>query len=222
VQSTSVSYSQASAGATSSASSNASSSGFTYANALSAVNAATAFGGGGGGYSSGGGGSSYIPALTVVEGPAVQRACTEMRSMAKVVAVQAVCLDDKDIPHPASQVEPDRQIGGAFEGEVFRCIAGTHMQYTLGAYAGSADFSHGQTVSCLKGEALYHSAGGALACRPQKPARDCNERSLLRRYGAGIKLIAMSAKQCVAWSGGETASASSSAGIAFDGGVGGP
>ena len=36
------------------------------------------------------------------------------------------------------------------------------------------------------------SIGAQLGCRPQKPARDCNERSLLRRFGAGIKIITMS------------------------------
>ena len=28
-----------------------------------------------------------------------------------------------------------------------------------------------------------------LTCRPQRPARDCNERSLLRRFGAGVKIL---------------------------------
>jgi hypothetical protein len=33
--------------------------------------------------------------------------------------------------------------------------------------------------------------GGKLECRPEKPERDCNERSLLRRYGAGMKILTM-------------------------------
>ena len=161
----------------------------------------------------------------VSETAETRRVCTEFRSVARVVAVQAVCLDDKAIPHPASQVVPDRDVLPVYEGEVFRCIAGTHMQYTLGLFAGSADFSHGQTISCLKGEALYHSATGGLACRLQKPARDCNERSLLRRYGAGIKVLKLAmARECVAY-GTETAqgAAATSTGEALqlDGGVGG-
>ncbi|WP_204282233.1 hypothetical protein, partial [Serratia marcescens] len=36
------------------------------------------------------------------------------------------------------------------------------------------------------------SVGQAIvSCRPQLPARDCNERSLLRRFGAGVKILNM-------------------------------
>ncbi|MFX8466429.1 hypothetical protein ABTL61_19530, partial [Acinetobacter baumannii] len=76
------------------------------------------------------------------------------------------------------------------------------MQYTVADFSGQADFTRGQTIVCQKGEALYHSASGGLQCRPQTPARDCNERSLLRRFGAGIKVMALSGeRQCVQWSG---------------------
>jgi hypothetical protein len=74
------------------------------------------------------------------------------------------------------------------------------MQYVIADFAGQANFDHGQTFTCQKGEALYHAAGGALQCRPQKPARDCNERSLLRRYGAGIKILKVERKDvCAEW-----------------------
>jgi hypothetical protein len=63
------------------------------------------------------------------------------------------------------------------------------MQITMADYNGLISFDHGQTINCAKGEAFYHQAGGASACRPQKPARDCNERSLLRRFGAGQKIL---------------------------------
>ncbi len=199
----------------------------SYANGLAAANAFGVASGGGSGFSSAvGSGQSFSSALQVVSETAeTRRVCTEFRAVAKVVAVQAVCLDDKAIPHPASQVLPDRDVLPVYEGEVFRCIAGSHMQYTLGLFAGAADFSHGQTVSCLKGEALYHSATGGLACRPQRPARDCNERSLLRRYGAGIKVLKLvAARECVAY-GAETAQGAtpSTAGenLQLDGGVGG-
>jgi hypothetical protein len=178
-------------------------------------------------YSTGGGSSYYIgegntgeiPQLHVEEG---RRICTKMQEFAKMAAIEATCLDDKNVPHPASQVSPDRDIGEGYEGEVYRCIAGTHMQYTIGEYASAADFSHGQTISCVKGEALYHSASGQLACRPQKPARDCNERSLLRRYGAGIKVLKMmAAQQCVAWKSQTVAAgAAASETMVLDGGVG--
>ena len=225
VQGNSISSAQSSADSSSSATGQASANGTAYAN-LNALASANSYGsGGGGGFSQSEGGSSSIPNLQVfgVETPQVRRICTQFRSVAKVTAVQAVCLDDKAIPHPASQVMPDRDVAPSYEGEVFRCIAGARMQYTLADYAGSADFARGQTVSCQKGEALYHSAAGQLACRPQRPARDCNERSLLRRYGAGIKVLKLAeARECVAW-GSETAevSGSSSQTMTVDGGVGG-
>ncbi len=229
VQSAAVAYAQSQASASASSNAQASSSaqangyalGNAYANALAVTNASSFALGGGSNWSSSEGSSSYIPNLQVEgEAPEARRICAEFRATPRVVAVQAVCLDDKAIPHPASQVIPDRDLLPAYEGEVFRCIAGTRMQYTLADYSGSADFARGQTVSCQKGDALYHSATGQLACRAQRPARDCNERSLLRRYGAGIKVIKMGGQQCVAYRS-ESAQSSAPGAMLLDGGVGG-
>jgi hypothetical protein len=127
------------------------------------------------------------------------------------VVIQAFCFDDRNSPHPASQVIPGREVDESYDGELYRCIAGTHMQYTIAEWTGRSDFSGGETITCARGEALYHSSrrgghgrgghhgdvaggdedGATLECRPQRPARDCNERSLLRRYGAGIKILTM-------------------------------
>ena len=240
IQSASAAYAQSSADAQSSSSASASSdaqsqalanaqaagqasanaAGSAFSNALAAANS---FGSGGGGAASNAEGvTSFIPSLQVegVETPEARRVCAQFRAAAKVVAVQAVCLDDKAVPHPASQVTPDRDILPAYEGELYRCIAGARMQYTLADYSGSADFARGQTVSCLKGEALYHSATGQIACRPQRPARDCNERSLLRRYGAGIKVRKLAlAQECVAYTT-QTAQSASPGSLQLDGGVG--
>lgn len=161
----------------------------------------------------GGGSASWTPEASVtteisevkvesapVAIPAAPPVCLASKAVTRQVAVQAICLDDKAAPHPASQVSPERQIAPGYEGEVFRCIAGAKMQYTLADFSGQADFTHGQTIVCQKGEALYHSASSGLQCRPQTPARDCNERSLLRRFGAGIKVMAMTGeRQCVQW-----------------------
>ena len=68
------------------------------------------------------------------------------------------------------------------------------MQVTIAPWREHISFEGGQTLTCLKGEALYHvpgTGGGRLECRPQQPARDCNERSLLRRFGAGIKVLTL-------------------------------
>jgi hypothetical protein len=135
--------------------------------------------------------------------------------------IQAVCIDDKDVPHPASQVTPDRDIEDSYEGEIYRCIAGTHMQYVWAEYAGKITFDHGQTVNCAKADALWHSAGGKVECRPQKPARDCNERSLLRRFGAGVKILTMITVERYTDYREETTQSSSAGSLSLDGGVGG-
>ena len=180
------------------------SSGSGVSNAQAQANAAYGGGSGGGGGSFSDSGSVTTTIDTVrVETPApleTRRICAAFKAVVKVIAVQASCLDDKDIPHPASQLGPEREIGDVYEGEVYRCIAGARMQYTIADYAGQANFDHGQTFTCQKGEALYHTASGALQCRVQKPARDCNERSLLRRFGAGIKVLKISQSNvCAAW-----------------------
>jgi hypothetical protein len=191
------------------------------------TNAAGYAGGGGGGWSLEQGASGVIQGLHVEDGdPQPQPVCLQYRAAERTVAVQAVCLDDKAVPHPASQVMPGRDVPPAFDGEIYRCIAGARMQYTLGEvvggeFAGQASFDHGQTLTCDKGMALYHGADGHLTCRPQKPARDCNERSLLRRYGAGIKVLKVVAAQtCVAYRP-QTEASAVNLNMSIDGGVGG-
>jgi hypothetical protein len=157
-------------------------------------------GGGGGSWSESGGVTTTIDSIKVETPVETRRVCAAFKQVVKMIAIQASCLDDKSIPHPASQLSPEREVADGYEGEVYRCIAGARMQYTIADYGGQANFDHGQTLTCNKGEALYHTAAGLLQCRPQKPARDCNERSLLRRFGAGIKVLKISrADVCAAW-----------------------
>lgn len=185
----------------------------------------------------GGGGSSFgitqssglIQGLNVEGQAAIRTPYSATRTRIRTVVIQAVCIDDQEIPHPASQVGPDRDIADAYEGEVFRCIAGTHMQWTMADFTGKIAFDHGQVINCAKGEALYKSAGGdkstagELACRPQRPARDCNERSLLRRFGAGVKVIRIVTVETYQAFKEETVQtgSASAAGMSIDGGVGG-
>jgi len=175
----------------------------------------------------GGGGSSGVmpgPVTAVNLGVGEDRESYEaMRTRIEKVVIQAFCFDDKDVPHPASQVSPDRDIDEAYEGEIYRCIAGTHMQVTIAQFREKISFEGGQTLTCQKGEALYHAPGkdaGRLECRPQKPARDCNERSLLRRFGAGIKVLTLVyTEKYTAYR--ESSHESSSVAMSLDGGVGG-
>ncbi|MEA1941956.1 MAG: hypothetical protein U9P68_06885 [Pseudomonadota bacterium] len=106
--------------------------------------------------------------------------------------VRAVCVDDGGTPHPASRVDPDERVGASYSGEIYRCMAGTAMQVTIGwALDGEYNWNDAATIACRKGEALRHEPGGRLYCETQEPRRNCNERSLLRRYGPGVKLVFM-------------------------------
>jgi hypothetical protein len=191
------------------------------ASASGAAQAQTFVGGGGGGS------SGIIPgpvsAVNLTVGGEDRESYEAMRTRIEKVVIQAFCFDDKDVPHPASQVAPDRDIDEAYEGEVYRCIAGTHMQVTIAEFRDKISFEGGQTLACQKGEALYHTPGkdaGRLECRPQKPARDCNERSLLRRFGAGIKVLTLVySEKYTAYR--ESSHESSSVAMSLDGGVGG-
>ena len=147
----------------------------------------------------GGGGGAYFnvdqPYPPTIQGLSVEGKTMEMvgvpytasRRMEKRVVIQAVCIDDRAVPHPASQVRPGRDVAMDYEGELYRCIAGTKLQWTIADEAGGS----GETINCNKREALWYGRGGQLECRPEKQERDCNERSLLRRYGAGVKVLTM-------------------------------
>jgi hypothetical protein len=190
------------------------------ANANTAVLVGTGGGGGGGGGFITSGPTSLLSNLNVVGAEAHRTSFEATRTKFKKVVIEAVCIDDKAIPHPASQVSPDRDIEDSFDGELYRCIAGTHMQATVAEYLGKVSFDHGQTIDCLKDQALYHFSGGKVECHAQKPARDCNERSLLRRFGAGVKILSMLTVEKYTETR-EEASQTSSGSMILDGGVGG-
>jgi hypothetical protein len=189
--------------------------------AFGAAQSQTFVGGGGGGV------SGIIPgpvtAANLGVGGEEREAYEATRTRFEKVVIQAFCFDDKNVPHPASQVSPDRDIAVTYAGEIYRCIAGSHMQVTIAPFRDKVSFEGGQTLACLKGEALYHEPGqgaGKLVCRPQTPARDCNERSLLRRFGAGIKVLTLVyTEKYTAYR--ESVHQGGSVAMTFDGGVGG-
>lgn len=105
--------------------------------------------------------------------------------------VRAVCVDDNGTPHPASRPERDERVAEGFEGEIFRCMPGTALQATLGwRRDGADDFEGGTTIACRKGQALRYRSGDVY-CAEASAERDCHERSLLRLYGPGVRLIYM-------------------------------
>ncbi len=153
--------------------------------------------GGGGGFIGGGGAASVITGLNVEAEASTEQVAvpytetiTKNRWVEDVFVLRAVCIDDKGVPHPASRPDPDDRVDPNYNGELFRCMAGTSMQVTLGKYAdGQSRYDNASTVVCAKGEALRHNPGGQLICAPQEPRRNCNERSLLRKFGPGIKVV---------------------------------
>jgi hypothetical protein len=172
--------------------------------AASASSEVVAYAGGGGGFSGPAPvGMTAIDNLNVVSGeeyytekvveqvPTIEEYCVdEISYKTSWRAVQAVCIDDTGSPHPASQVDGGQSIASGFSGEIYRCVAGSRLQVTIGSVTdGKASFDQGQSMACAKGEALVFKPGGQLSCAPQKPQRDCNERSLLRRHGPGIKVF---------------------------------
>ncbi len=110
----------------------------------------------------------------------VTEAAVTMESVARErdLLVQAICIDASGNPHPASQTFGGRDVAEDYRGEIYRCMAGTRMRYTV----------DGRSYDCAPGEALWYE-NGRVECRTQIARRPCNERSLLRRYGAGDKVV---------------------------------
>ncbi len=202
---------------------NANAQAFASAGAGSGGQSTVFYGGGGGSWSQGEGSVGLIQGLQVEGESPLRESYQASRTKIRVVVIQAVCIDDQEIPHPASQVTPDRDIEESYVGELYRCIAGTHMQVTIADYNGQISFDHGQIITCQKNEALFKDEQGAIACRPQKPARDCNERSLLRRYGAGVKILKIVSTETYTAYREQTVQSASAAtfNMTIDGGVGG-
>lgn len=142
-----------------------------------------------------GGDETYFETVTE-KVPTTEEYCVDQISVQKALKpVQAVCLDDKGTPHPASRIDSSQRVAPGYSGELYRCMAGTSMMVTLGSVEdGKTSFAHGQSFACQKGEALVHQPGGDLVCKPQAPQRDCNERSLLRRHGPGVKVVETSSR----------------------------
>lgn len=101
----------------------------------------------------------------------------------RVVEVQAACIDAQGAPHPASQTFGEREVPAEYDGELYRCLAGTHLRY---------DVDH--TVrACAAGEALW-LGHGALTCRAAVAHPREHDRELLRQYRSGVKLVRLAAE----------------------------
>ena len=167
----------------------------------------------------GGGGSNIIatPGFPVIQalnvGHKARKAITETRKVSKKVVIRAVCIDDKGGAHGASQIFPEKDVREGYKGELYRCVVGSKLQVTYGETE-----AHGESLACSKGEALWYG-DEKLECRAQTAQRNCYERSLLRRFGTGMKVIAISKMET--YTRYEEESFASTGSIALDGGVGG-
>jgi hypothetical protein len=145
----------------------------------------------GGGYI-GGGSSPAATALTGLRLAGTLETYEEERTrlIEEWRLIRAVCVDDSGTPHPASRPDPDLRVDPNFDGEIYRCMAGTAMQVSIGWRTEDGDeWDGGRTIVCEKGEALRHRPGGEVFCATEEPRRNCNERSLLRLHGPGEKLV---------------------------------
>lgn len=177
---------------------------------------------GGGGVSVEGGGLDGLAQTGALQLAAREERSSEMatRTVERLSVVRAVCMDDKGSPHPASQTFGGQDVTGEYRGELFRCMAGTAMQVTVGRIEnGKFVFDGGETFGCAKGEALT-TDGARLSCRVQEARRPCNERSLLRRHGAGVKVVRVLTTERYAVETTRRQSLTAGASMALDGGVG--
>jgi hypothetical protein len=98
------------------------------------------------------------------------------------VEVSAMCMDARGAPHPAAQTFSEREPPNEFEGELFRCLAGTYLRY---------DVDHA-VRDCAPGEALWFGVG-TLSCRAAAEHPREYDRELLRQFGPGVKLLRLAA-----------------------------
>ena len=138
--------------------------------------------------------------LTVETGP-VRQQCT-IQEATIVKAIHAVCLSADGHEFPASHMLGDTWISGSYEGEVARCIPGSHLKVNVGKVIQSSEglaagASSGEVLICGAHEALRHYKDGLLKCAPAVPVVDCTERTNLRKYGTADMFFSYRAEVCL-------------------------
>jgi hypothetical protein len=142
-----------------------------------------------------------------------------------VKAIHAVCVSADGHEFPASHMVAETWIDASYEGEIMRCIPGSHLKVTIGDVLQSdqgmaGTYENGQILQCADHEALRHFKGGMLKCAPAVAVPDCTERTNLRKYGTSDLFFTFRTTVCV--SSARTASAETLevTGMSLDGGVG--
>ena len=161
-----------------------------------------------------------------ISGVASAQQC-QMQEANVVKAIHAVCVSADGREFPASHMVGDTWLDSSYEGEIMRCIPGSHLKVTIGDVVQSDQgmaglYERGQVLECDVHEALRHFKDGMLKCAPALPVPDCTERTNLRRYGTGDLFFSYRASVCV--SGGQISQRESReldvTGMALEGGVG--
>jgi len=159
---------------------------------------------------------------------AVHAGACHMQEATVVKAIHVVCVSYEGREFPASHMIGDTWIDSGYEGEVARCIPGSHLKVVIGEVLQSdqglaGTYDHGQVLMCADHEALRHFKDGMVKCAPAIPVPDCTERTNLRRWGTGDFFFSYRAKVCVTESHvAETTTATEAevGGMSLDGGVG--
>jgi hypothetical protein len=150
----------------------------------------------------------------------------EMQEASVVKSIHAVCVAADGREFPASHMIAETWVDASYEGEVARCIAGSHLKVTLGEVVQSdqglaGTYSSGVILQCGEHEAVRHYKDGMLKCAPAMPVPDCTERTNLRKYGTGDMFFTYRSTVCATPA--KTASATRDVDIdntALGGGVG--
>jgi hypothetical protein len=150
-----------------------------------------------------------------------------MQEATVVKSIHAVCVSAEGREFPASHMFGDTWIDSSYEGEVARCIPGSHLKITIGEVLQSdqglaGTYDHGQILECGAHEALRHFKDGMVKCAPAVPVPDCTERTNLRRYGTADFFFSFRAKVCVteSYTAQSAETAADVSGLPLDGGVG--
>ncbi|HEX4301154.1 MAG TPA: hypothetical protein VHZ78_00065 [Rhizomicrobium sp.] len=147
-----------------------------------------------------------------------------MQDATVVKSIHAVCVSAEGREFDASHMIGDTWIDSGYEGEVARCIPGSHLKVIIGDVLQSdqgmaGTYEHGQVLMCADHEALRHFKDGMVKCAPAVPVPDCTERTNLRRWGTGDFFFSFRAKVCVTETHVENTTAEVG-GMTLDGGVG--
>ena len=178
------------------------------ASASAAANAAS-FAGAGAIVMGGGGWAPEAPApfaggdigtLNVETAP-VRAQCT-IQEATIVKTIHAVCVSSEGHEFPASHMLGDTWINGGYEGEVLRCIPGSHLKVMIGKVVQSSEglaagTARGEVLECGTHEALRHYKDGLVKCAPVVPVVDCTERTNLRKYGTADLFFSYRAEVCL-------------------------